>query len=195
MDTQTKNQNCQSDEAPHRYGFDRLPQEIVLDIASRLPIASLLQFTFVRKSFYNLSHDPELVNLHCYYKKLPVSVKPQVHELVFGFGLHPITKEYKMEKCWRYRFDSRSQEVMLNGKMHWLTRFGKYYGHCDMLIVFFDLADEVFGEVPKVDFGVEFQLAVLGYCLPVALTLPHQNGVGLEIWVMKEYNVKVSWMK
>ncbi|KAG5569909.1 hypothetical protein H5410_059675 [Solanum commersonii] len=65
MDTQTKNQKCQSDEAsPSRYGFDLLPQEIVLDIASRLPITSLLQFIIVHKSFYNLYHDPVLLNLH-----------------------------------------------------------------------------------------------------------------------------------
>ncbi|KAK6774304.1 hypothetical protein RDI58_029543 [Solanum bulbocastanum] len=50
MDTQTKNQKCQSDEAsPSRCGFDLLPQEIVIDIESRLPITSLLQFTFANR--------------------------------------------------------------------------------------------------------------------------------------------------
>ncbi|KAM3320849.1 hypothetical protein P3S67_008051 [Capsicum chacoense] len=63
MDTQTKNPNCQSDEASTRYGFDCPPQEIVVDIASSFPITSLRQFYFVQKSFY-LSRDPELVNLH-----------------------------------------------------------------------------------------------------------------------------------
>ncbi|KAG5569910.1 hypothetical protein H5410_059676 [Solanum commersonii] len=62
MDTQIKNQNYESEEvASSKYGFDFLFQEFVLDIASRLPITSLLQFTFVRKSFHNLSHDPELL--------------------------------------------------------------------------------------------------------------------------------------
>ncbi|XP_019248569.1 PREDICTED: F-box protein At3g07870-like [Nicotiana attenuata] len=64
MDRLTKKHKCQSDEAPPRYGFDSLPQETVIDIASRLPITSLVQFKFVRKTFYNLCHDPELVNLH-----------------------------------------------------------------------------------------------------------------------------------
>ncbi|XP_059289165.1 F-box protein At3g07870-like [Lycium ferocissimum] len=99
-----------------------------------------------------------------------------------------------------YRFDPSSQGIMLNGKMHWLTRFGKYNGRRDRLIISFDLADDVFGEVPKVDFDVkprivQHHLAVLGDCLAVALTLPHYEGGGFEIWVMREYNVKESWMK
>ncbi|XP_059277788.1 F-box protein At3g07870-like [Lycium ferocissimum] len=304
MDTQSKKQNCQSDEAPSSYGIDRLPQELVLDIASRLPVASLLQFTFVRKSFYNLSHNPELVNLHlsraaktdpciimnadnqlyflefsdhgteegvvrkisipfannmpefkvvgsyhgllCIYdsllskglnvynpftrdyKHLSEPIELNVQKLVFGFGFSPATNEYKVIKVihydpgnlcksdvqvfglgsnrWRtigevaYSFDPFSEGIMLNGKMHWLTLLGNYYGRYDRLIVSFDLSDEVFGELPKVDYGVnpsivQFQLVVLGDCLAVALTLPHQNGGGLEIWVMREYNVKESWVK
>ncbi|OIT02204.1 PREDICTED: F-box protein At3g07870-like [Nicotiana attenuata] len=306
MDTETNKQKCQSDEPPTRYGFDSLPKEIVLDIASRLPITSLVQFKFVRKSFYNLSHDPELVNLHlshalkndpciifhvednqlyflelsdlgmekvvskistpfsnfvpglnvvigsCHgllctfdclfgdalyvynpftgdYKQLPCDIRPFEEEFVLGFGFHPITKEYKVIKIiyydnlfhvdgrsfnvskvevftlggnsWRriekvdYLIESKYQGIMLNGKMHWLTRFGKYYGRRDRLIVSFDFAAEVFSVVPKVDFVAKprihkFHLAVLGDCLAVALTLPRQKGGGTEIWVMKEYNVK-----
>ncbi|XP_019247491.1 PREDICTED: F-box protein At3g07870-like [Nicotiana attenuata] len=89
---------------------------------------------------------------------------------------------------------------MLNGKMRWLTQFGKYNGRRDRLIASFDLDKEVFAVVPKVDFVAKprihkFHLAVLGDCLVVALTLPRQNGGGIEIWVMKEYNVKESWVK
>ncbi|XP_060210708.1 F-box protein At3g07870-like [Lycium barbarum] len=99
-----------------------------------------------------------------------------------------------------YRFDPNSQGFVLNGKIHWLTRFSKYYGRFDRLIVSFDLADEVFGEVPKVDFGIkerniQYHLAVLGDCLAVALSLPDYEGGGFEIWVMREYNVKESWVK
>ncbi|XP_016442907.2 F-box protein At3g07870-like [Nicotiana tabacum] len=109
------------------------------------------------------------------------------------------TVEERIEKV-DYLIDSNYQGIMLNGKMHWLTRFGKYNGRRDKLIVSFDLADEVFAEVPKVDFVDKprihkFHLAVVGDCLAVAITLPHQNGGGTEIWVMKEYNVKESWVK
>nr|XP_016490030.1 PREDICTED: F-box protein At3g07870-like [Nicotiana tabacum] len=93
-----------------------------------------------------------------------------------------------------------SQGYVLHGKMHWLTRLGSYYGHYDRLIVSFDLADEVFGEVPKVDFNVDlrkgkFHLAVLRGRLAVAINFPHQDRGGTEIWVMREYNVKKSWVK
>ncbi|XP_059277609.1 F-box protein At3g07870-like [Lycium ferocissimum] len=192
MDTQTKKRNCQADEAPSRYGFDRLPQEVVLDIASRLPITSLLQFTFDRKSCYNLSHDPELVNLHlsCAVKTDPCIIFHERSQLTRWTSIRKVG----------YKIDSSSQAIMLNGKMHWLTLFGMYYRHSDRLIVSFDLADEVFGEVPKVDFGVnprivQFQLAVLGGCLAVALISHRFNGGGLETWVMREYNVKESWVK
>nr|XP_009802596.1 PREDICTED: F-box protein At3g07870-like [Nicotiana sylvestris] len=131
--------------------------------------------------------------------------------MIFGFGFHPVTKEYKVIKIincgnmyyndhWRYRrfrvpytgksdiqvlslgsnrwrsigeFDYRidpsSQGIMLYGKMH-----------CD-----FDLN-------PRIG---NFHLAVVEDCLAIALTLPRQNGGGIEIWVMKEYNVKESWVK
>ncbi|XP_009588873.1 F-box protein At3g07870-like [Nicotiana tomentosiformis] len=84
--------------------------------------------------------------------------------------------------------------------MHWLTRLGSYYGRYDRLIISFDLADEVFGEVSKVDFNVDprkgkFHLAVLRGRLAVAIILPQQDRGGTEIWVMREYNVKNSWVK
>ncbi|XP_006352052.1 F-box protein At3g07870-like [Solanum tuberosum] len=248
MDTQTKNQKCQSDKAsPSTYGFDLLPQEIVLDIASRLPIISLLQFIIVRKSFYNLSHDPELLNDPCIiinsgaqlhflelsdrgimgeedvvreistpfvcsvkefhivgschgllcirdifssdflyvfnpftrdYLKLPMSLATYMPRVVFGFGFHPVTKEYKLIKIrspypdpglnsnvevlilgsnrWRgvaeipYEIHQSSQGIIFNGKMHWLASLRDYNGPLVRHIVSFDLADEVFGEVPQV---------------------------------------------
>ncbi|KAF3644832.1 hypothetical protein FXO38_19975 [Capsicum annuum] len=267
MDTQTKNPNCQSDEASTRYGFDCPPQEIVVDIASRLPITSLRQFYFVQKSFYNLSRDPELVNLHIsravrndpciiismdcdllYFLEfsdlgmhfvynpftrdwceLSQSAEFWGHtDFVFGFGFSPTTNEYKVilivhnrpeyhcksylhvlnlgSNSWRrvgeevYHIDPCCQGIMVNGKMHWLTLFGYDKKQCDRLIVSFDLADEIFGEVPIVNFGVDprivqFQLVVFGDCITVAITLPHENGEGLDIWVMRECNVKESWIK
>ncbi|CAN4094232.1 unnamed protein product [Withania somnifera] len=317
-----KRQRYQSDQSSLlRYGFNSLPQEIVLDIASRLPITSLIKFKFVCKTFYNMLHEKDFVNMHisravktdpciiihadcplrnqlCFlefsdhgrevvrkirtpfansvpefrivglcqgllcvhdslfsdalyvynpftrdYKQLPRSVEYEVQKLVFGFGFSDVTKEYKVIKIityanmylndpgryrrfrvpffpksdvqvlslgtsnrWRsigdvvYRFAPNSQGIMLNGKMHWLTRFGKYHGRYDRLIVSFDLADEVFDEVPKVDFDinprmVQYHLAVLGDCLAVCLALRPGTAGGFEIWVMREYNSKESWIK
>ncbi|XP_070034348.1 F-box protein At3g07870-like [Nicotiana tomentosiformis] len=215
MDTQTNKQKCQSDEPPPRYGFDSLPQETVIDIASRLPITSLViqetTSSCLAISVY-LRRKNQFLGL--VFILLPKSTK--VIKIIYYANLfHDDGRSFNVSEVevftlggngWRiiekvdYLIDSNYQGTMLKGKMHWLTRFRKYNGRRDRLIVSFDLADEVFAEVPKVDFVAKprihkFHLAVVGDCLAVALTFPHQKGGGIEIWVMKEYNVKESWMK
>ncbi|KAK4714016.1 hypothetical protein R3W88_019923 [Solanum pinnatisectum] len=44
--------------------IDSLQNEIALDIVSRLPVSSLIQFRFVCETWNMLTHDPRLVNLH-----------------------------------------------------------------------------------------------------------------------------------
>ncbi|PHT36042.1 hypothetical protein CQW23_23742 [Capsicum baccatum] len=89
---------------------------------------------------------------------------------------------------------------MVNGKIHWLTLLGFDNEYFNRPFVFFELADEVFGEVPIVNFGVDprivqFQLVVLGGCIVVALTSLHQKEGRLDILVMTEYNIKEFWVK
>ncbi|KAK6774308.1 hypothetical protein RDI58_029547 [Solanum bulbocastanum] len=107
-----------------------------------------------------------------------MSLATNVPRVLFGFGFHPVTKEYKLIKItsrdpgfnsnvgvltlgsnrWRsiaeipYEIHPNTQGIMLNGKMHWLACLRDYNG--PLVIVSFDLADEVFGEVPQVDFGL-----------------------------------------
>lgn len=69
------------------------------------------------------------------------------------------------------------------------------------MIMSFDLADEQFREVQKPDFApyparfYSYHLVVLRDCLGVAFTTPPSNGGNLEIWAMKVYDVKESWVK
>lgn len=44
--------------------FDQLPHETVVDIISRLPITSLIQFSFVSRSSNSLCHDPHVLTTH-----------------------------------------------------------------------------------------------------------------------------------
>lgn len=64
------------------------------------------------------------------------------------------------------------------------------------MLISLDLADERFREVPKPDSATlnrgVYQLVVLGGC-PSAGVLC-KNGV-IEIWTMKDYDVKESWIK
>ncbi|KAI9177307.1 hypothetical protein LWI28_024138 [Acer negundo] len=85
-------------------------------------------------------------------------------------------------------------QVLVNGRLHWTTWPRRYHIGC--MLISFDLEDEQFREVPKPDSGglerLHFDAVELGGCLAGVL---HQNYGQLEIWVMKEYDVKESWIK
>ncbi|KAI5599491.1 hypothetical protein POPTR_002G223000v4 [Populus trichocarpa] len=93
-----------------------------------------------------------------------------------------------------YRLVRRASETLVNGRLHWVSRPCR--NKPARRLVSFDLTDEQFREVPKPDCGglnrCDYHLAVLRGCLSVAV---YCNYGRLEIWVMKEYNVKESWVK
>ncbi|EOX93376.1 hypothetical protein QUC31_004100 [Theobroma cacao] len=300
------------DDQPQTTGMEILPHEIIVDILSRLPITSLVQFKFVCRGWRALAQDPLLAGMHLSWKadsnpclilhcdfpirnqlyfvdlsahnqdkekvkrlyvpfqatmpefdvvgscngllclsdslyndalyvynpftmdyiELPKSRQYPDQEVVFGFGFHPKTKEYKVVKivyyrntsssynrarriiypqsdvqiftlgssAWRslgkvsYQFVRRPSEALVSGRLHWVSRPRRYYPARRLMS--FDLADEQFREVPKPDCGglnrCNFHLSVLRGCLAAAV---YGNYGKLEIWVMKDYNVKESWIK
>ncbi|XVE78360.1 hypothetical protein DITRI_Ditri13aG0138500 [Diplodiscus trichospermus] len=301
------------DDQQQTTGMENLPHEIIVDILSRLPITSLVQFKFVCRGWRALAQDPLLADMHLSWKsesnpclilhcdfpirnhlyfvdlsahnpdkdkvkrlylpfqasmpefdvigscngllclsdslyndslyvynpftmdymELPKSRKYPDQEVVFGFGFHPKTKEYKVIKivyyrnsssvsysrarrtiypqsdvqiftlgssAWRslgktsYQFVRRPSEALVCGRLHFVSRPRKY--HPARRLVSFDIADEQFREVPKPDCGglnrCNFHPSVLKGCLAAAV---YGNYGKLEIWVMKDYNVKESWIK
>ncbi|EEF30093.1 conserved hypothetical protein [Ricinus communis] len=166
--------------------------------------------------------------------ELPKSLKYPDQEVVFGFGFHPKTQEYKVVKIvyyrnghsggypratrrqfypqsevqiltvgsceWRslgkmsYQLVRRQSEALVNGRLHWVSRPRRY--NPARRLVSLDLVDEQFREVPKPDCGglsrCNYHLVVLKGCLSAAV---YCNYGRLEIWTMKEYNVKESWVK
>ncbi|KAK0588579.1 hypothetical protein LWI29_002873 [Acer saccharum] len=85
-------------------------------------------------------------------------------------------------------------QVLVCGRIHWHTWSGL---HSSCPIISFDFEDEQFREVPKPDCGgldhrPNIQLVDLGGCLSAAV---YNNYREFEIWIMKEYNVKESWIK
>lgn len=93
-----------------------------------------------------------------------------------------------------YQLERKSPEALfMNERLHWLSRMPNNVR--GRRIVSFDLADEQFHEVPRPDFGGRnrrnYHLALLEGCLSAVVYTCGE----LEIWVMKEYDVKESWIK
>ncbi|KAK6259559.1 hypothetical protein SCA6_014033 [Theobroma cacao] len=92
-----------------------------------------------------------------------------------------------------YRFIWQTSKVMVKGRLHWLSRPNKYSQAS--LLISFDLATEQFQEMPKPDccgLGRCFHhLMVLRGCLSAGAYHDKQ----LEVWIMKEYGMKESWVK
>ncbi|CAI9105854.1 OLC1v1004871C1 [Oldenlandia corymbosa var. corymbosa] len=176
------------------------------------------------------------------YAKLPKSRVFEDQVVMYGFGFHPVTNEYKVIKIafypstldmnaalsfrrfarqrnaksdvqiftlgsdrWRsigstpFVFQRRSSPVLLNGRLHWTTVYDSYNGRPDRLIVSLDIADEKFREIPGPELNhrmsrQNYHLAVLVENLCVAVPMASVSGT-LDVWVMKEYNRKESWVK
>ncbi|KAL5724788.1 hypothetical protein ACHQM5_008008 [Ranunculus cassubicifolius] len=82
--------------------------------------------------------------------------------------------------------------AFINSCLHWLTFDG------GLVIVSFHMGLEEFGLVPTPDSRVlkrpqrDYKLGLLGECLSLVECSP--NNVSIDIWVMKRYNVKESWV-
>ncbi|XP_017216878.2 F-box protein At3g07870 [Daucus carota subsp. sativus] len=91
-------------------------------------------------------------------------------------------------------FSSPQDIFCLNGRLYWLM--GSEGQYCIPRIICFDLSSEQFHEVLKPACGglnkPNYLLLVSGECLSAAVYL---NNGEVEIWIMKEYNVKESWIR
>ncbi|GLU15692.1 hypothetical protein SLE2022_321620 [Rubroshorea leprosula] len=87
-------------------------------------------------------------------------------------------------------------EALVEGSLHWVTVVGMGGDGPIFGIISFELADEVFEEIPHppcqqlVSRG--YSLSVLNGCLSAAGLV---DAVHFDIWVMKKYDVKESWVK
>ncbi|KAK0591219.1 hypothetical protein LWI29_037202 [Acer saccharum] len=86
------------------------------------------------------------------------------------------------------RIYQEPSQVLVCGRIHWSASLGS-----DCPIISFDFEDEQFREVQKPDCGdwPNMDLVDFGGCL-ATVSKGYSN---FEIWVMKEYDVKESWIK
>ncbi|GLT51010.1 hypothetical protein SLA2020_244590 [Shorea laevis] len=144
----------------------------------------------------------------------------------FGFGFHPRTGEFKVVRivCYENDTDDESMvqvftvgttewrnkgapppqltdeigppEALVEGSLHWVTDVGM--GGVGLIcgIISFELADEVFEEIPHPPcqrfVSRDYSLSVLNGCLSAAGLV---DTLHCDIWVMKQYRVKESWVK
>ncbi|GKV15025.1 hypothetical protein SLEP1_g25826 [Rubroshorea leprosula] len=87
-------------------------------------------------------------------------------------------------------------EALVEGSLHWVTDVGMDGDGSIFGIISFELADEVFEEIPHPPcpqlVSREYSLSVLNGCLSAAGFV---DAVHFDIWVMKKYDVKESWVK
>ncbi|GKV15004.1 hypothetical protein SLEP1_g25805 [Rubroshorea leprosula] len=140
---------------------------------------------------------------------------------VFGFGFHPRSGEFKVVSIvtgvdravrvftigttkWRNKGAPPPQlaygigppEALVEGSLHWVTVVGMEGDGPIFGIISFELADEVFEEIPhppcQLFVSRRYRLSVLNGCLWAVRLV--ENG-HFDIWAMKQYHVKESWVK
>ncbi|GLT51007.1 hypothetical protein SLA2020_244570 [Shorea laevis] len=127
-----------------------------------------------------------------YYEKIMTVASLAADVEVFTVG----TTEWRKKGAPPPQFTVGPSEALVEGSLHWVVVVEMGGGGPMFGILSFDLADEVFEEIPHppcqrlVSHG--YSLSALNECL---------SAVGLvetghfDIWVMKQHHVKESWVK
>ncbi|AES91690.1 putative F-box domain-containing protein [Medicago truncatula] len=175
-----------------------LPDELIVQILSRLPVKSLIRFKCVYAAYYYgfgydqltddylvvsfsyvLNFDDDHVNSRLEFFSLRDSMWKELEGTPFPYMLYP---------------DEHRVGSLFSGAIHWLAF------HNDLardVIIAFDLMERRLLEMPFPDgFGLESEyshLWVFGQFLSLT-GMDHDNS-RVEIWVMKEYKVHSSWTK
>ncbi|KAI9070450.1 hypothetical protein K1719_047587 [Acacia pycnantha] len=141
--------------------------------------------------------------------------------IIFGFGIDPVTKDYKVVRFGNLTFEGREHppvevynlstdswrtvdtvvpayirgfprcRAYLNGFYHWIC-----VDFNDRGILFFDFSKELFGRIqlhPEIAHVLESIVAVIDEKLACVVAPYNMIYYGFEIWVMNEYGVESSW--
>ncbi|KAB1208690.1 hypothetical protein CJ030_MR6G006731 [Morella rubra] len=123
-----------------------------------------------------------LCNLGRFELSLDQSVK------VFTLG----TYAWRIKRNSPYLLRMQPSEALVNGALHWL---GQPKLRHTQIIVSFDLAEEIFCQVPSPNCRLDMldsRLLVLGGCLSLAINTDKRR---IDIWLMKNYSIQESWTK
>ncbi|XP_059311791.1 F-box/kelch-repeat protein At3g23880-like, partial [Lycium ferocissimum] len=100
------------------------------------------------------------------------------------------------EECWS-AVPTTGWGTLVNGKLHWTTSTTHFSVYNPKDVICFNLADEKWGKVEQPcngegDIDYILSLGVLAGDLALFCNYPKTHA---DVWVMKEYGVKESWMK
>ncbi|CAI9091887.1 OLC1v1026995C5 [Oldenlandia corymbosa var. corymbosa] len=176
---------------------------------SELPKSTVYQDQFVMYGFgfHPVTNEHKLVRIAYYPTTFDVNIVAPSRRFALSRDMKSDVQIFTLgSNRWRsigrapFVFQKGSNPVLLNGRLHWTTCYGVHHGRpANRLIVSFDLADETFREVPGPELNhrisrLNYHLAVLGEYLCVAVPLHRVPGT-LDLWIMREYNRKESWVK
>ncbi|KAK9283287.1 hypothetical protein L1049_011523 [Liquidambar formosana] len=180
-----------------------IPCETVLRILLRLPVKSLLRFKALRKAWRSFISDPQFSKSHLNLVKIQrygvigLCQRPHSPISLTSVDCEASNRQQVELKCPSKERLLPHAEILgscngttVNGALHWVVHEDHYYS----VIIYFDLAEVKFKEVPRPDstsWGRKFDFAVLGGCICVV----DNKGSHAEVWVMGEYGVKESWTK
>ncbi|KAK9226151.1 hypothetical protein WN943_011198 [Citrus x changshan-huyou] len=161
-----------------------LPQEIVLDILSRLPVIPILQFKLICKGWLHTAQIPLLASMHF------ANTGKDDPCLILNCENPSRQQLYSSELSSREEENQKSTEDFIA----FIGVLG-YVVHAACLSPL-DIEDEQLRAVPRLEgkglFRCNFDLVNLRGCFDVGV--PCNNGT-YNIWVTKDYEVKESWIK
>ncbi|KAG8484943.1 hypothetical protein CXB51_021387 [Gossypium anomalum] len=152
---------------------------------------------FERSTFYGFGYDP-------------ISDDYKLVRMVQLIGksngkLNSETKVYSLRRnCWRrikdfcfYLLSAREIGFLANNALHWMVFKPPKSGKQDL--VGFDLGTEEFRFLELPDFCLDklfcYDIKAMGGYICLTATYREMDTVVVDVWIMEEYGVKVSWIK
>lgn len=151
--------------------------------------------------FHPVANDYKVIKI-AYYTNLR-GLNPRYNRQESRVQTYSLSKNmWENKGVVQYRLEKWSSPgVLVSGRLHWVSRWGKFNGRMGRTIISYDLSDDSFHTIANPGcvsgpFGrwASCNLAALDGRLCAAVPVPPGHGA-FDVWIMKEYGVSESWVK